>query len=101
MWSGYPHRLIDPEHPDWGNDPASPTGFPIMSLSDWRKLFTQQPGRLFNEYGDHIPDPVAWLGRGRNRGRPARTGSTSSARTSGPETPPDPDGYRFYARDFS
>lgn len=29
-----PHRLWREEHPDWGYDPASPFGFPVMSRAD-------------------------------------------------------------------
>ncbi len=60
-WRAYPHRLFNEAHPDWGFDPASPFGFPVLSIVDWRTVFTTRPGTLWNEYGEQIPDPVAWL----------------------------------------
>lgn len=59
LFRAYPHRLMNPKHPDWGYDPASPFGYPIESLADWRKAIIH--GRLFDEYGREIDDPLAWL----------------------------------------
>lgn len=42
-------------------DAQSPTGFPVESRADWRKVFTEIPGRLVDEYGREEPDPLAWL----------------------------------------
>ena len=57
---GWPHLLVDEEHPDWGFVTESPFGFPVMSRSDWRKVFAR-PGRLVSEYGDEQIDPPVWL----------------------------------------
>lgn len=61
-WQGYAHELLDPEHPDWGYRHESPFGFPIASLADWRRVFTETAGELWDEYGRKVDvDPVAWL----------------------------------------
>lgn len=60
-WRAYPNKLLSDEHPDWGFERESPFGFPVLSLADWRTVFTTVPGELWNEYGEKIPDPVAWL----------------------------------------
>lgn len=60
-WRGYQHRLFNEEHPDWGYDPQSPLGFPVLSVQDWRKVFTERPGQLFDEYGRQVDDPIKWL----------------------------------------
>jgi hypothetical protein len=59
---GYPHELFDASHPDWGYDPESPFGFPVVSRTDWRKAFTDTPGELWDEYGRRVDEqPVVWL----------------------------------------
>ena len=57
----YRHALMNAEHPDWGYDPASPVGFPVLSVADWVRVFKERPGELWDEYGERIDDPVAWL----------------------------------------
>lgn len=32
-----------------------------MSRADWRKVFTERSGRLFDEYDREETDPVGWL----------------------------------------
>lgn len=59
-WRAYRHALVDDARPDWGYQYESPVGFAILSLADWRKVF-ERPGELRDEYGDVIPDPLAWL----------------------------------------
>lgn len=60
-WQGYHHRPMDEEHPDWGYHPESPLGFPVVSVADWRKVFTEVPGELWDEYGRRIDIPLDWL----------------------------------------
>lgn len=57
----WPHRLMNADYPEWGYDPASPFGFEVMSRADWRKAFTEHPGKLFDEYGREGFDPIGWL----------------------------------------
>lgn len=57
----YEHRLESEEHPEWGYGPESPLGFPVLSRSDWRSVFTGRPGELWDEYGRKVPDPVEWI----------------------------------------
>lgn len=57
----WPHQLMNADHPDWGHNPASPFGFKVMKREEWRKVFAERTGQLFDEYGQHIEDPVAWL----------------------------------------
>lgn len=59
---GWPHQLMNAEHPDWGFDPESPFGKPVMSRADWREIFAANPaGRLVSEYRTQIDDPLAWI----------------------------------------
>lgn len=60
-WRAYRHALQDELRPDWGYAYESPVGFPILALSDWRRVFTERTGELRDEYGTQIPDPIAWL----------------------------------------
>ena len=60
-WRAYRHAFMSEQHPEWGYHPESPVGFAVVSLSDWRRVFTERPGELWNEYGERIPDPLAWL----------------------------------------
>ena len=55
-WRAYPHQPDDEFNPRW-----SPLDRPILSLADWRAVFAERSGTLWDEYGGHIPDPVAWL----------------------------------------
>jgi hypothetical protein len=32
----------------------------VASRADWRKVFARR-GRLIDEYGQHVPNPIAWL----------------------------------------
>lgn len=58
----YPHDLFNTDHPDWGYDPQSPFGFPILSRADWRKAFTDTASELWDEYGHRVEgDPSIWL----------------------------------------
>ncbi|WP_433731062.1 hypothetical protein ACQP2Y_21720 [Actinoplanes sp. CA-051413] len=58
---GYPHTLFDVEHPEWGYDTESPFGFPVLSRADWRKVFADTPGELWDEYGRRVDEPAVWL----------------------------------------
>lgn len=60
-WHAYRTTLLDDDHPDWGYREESPVGFPVMSLADWRRVFTERPGELRDEYGGTVADPLAWL----------------------------------------
>lgn len=60
-WQAYPHKLLAVDHPDWGFERESPVGFAVLSLDDWRRVFTEIPGELWNEYKEQIPDPLTWL----------------------------------------
>lgn len=60
-WRAYPNTFLNAAHPDWGLSVESPFGTPVMSLADWRHVFTTRPGALFDEYGSQVADPVAWL----------------------------------------
>lgn len=42
-------------------DSRTPFDRAVMSRSDWREIFTSRSGRLLDEYGQQIADPVAWL----------------------------------------
>ncbi len=61
IWRAYPHVLLNSEHPDWGYRHESPFGFQVLALPGWRRVFTERPGELRNEYGDVIIDPLGWL----------------------------------------
>lgn len=60
-WRAYPHELMDSGYPDWGYQPESPFGFPVLSMEDWRRVFKTRPGELWTEYRELIPDPLTWL----------------------------------------
>jgi hypothetical protein len=53
LFHGYRH---DPD-----DGVTSPFGFAVESRADWRKVFTERPGTLVDEYGVTVDDPVAWL----------------------------------------
>ncbi len=54
LFRGYPHTPGD-------DGVTSPVGFAVATRADWRRVFDTVPGRLVNEYGATIPDPLAWL----------------------------------------
>jgi hypothetical protein len=60
-WQAYPHKLLNEDYPDWGYDTESPVGFAVISVEDWRRVFTEIPGELWTERKELIPDPIAWL----------------------------------------
>jgi hypothetical protein len=60
-FQAYPTELIDAEHPDWGYIRESPFDFPVVSRADWRRVFTDRRGELFDQYRQWVSDPVAWL----------------------------------------
>lgn len=39
----------------------SPFGFEVFSRDCWRLVFRTRPGKLFDESGTEITDPVAWV----------------------------------------
>lgn len=80
-WQAYSHELLDPAHPEWGYNIESPVGFEVRSLADWRRVFTEIPGELWNEYKEQIPDPLAWL----EKQKPWK---------------PGPDGMRYFEEDI-
>ena len=61
LFRAYPHELLNPAQPEWGYQPASPFGFPVLSRADWLRVLAEVRGDVFNEYGDEIETPVAWL----------------------------------------
>lgn len=64
-WRAYRTVLLDEKHPNWGYREESPVGSPVLSLVDWRRVFTERRGELRDEYGHVIPDPLAWLSAAR------------------------------------
>lgn len=64
-WAAYPHKLLDPAHPEWGCGPESPFGRPVVSLADWRLVVTERAGYIQDQYGGRIDDPLAWLDEAR------------------------------------
>lgn len=103
IWRGYPSRLLSNEHPEWGHTEVSPFGFPVLSLADWRRVFTDHPGELWDEYANRVEEPpleflslaVPWK-PDPDDGR--RWLDEDIARGDGWL---DPQGYRFSAREFS
>lgn len=102
----WPHRLQNENYPEWGYEPASPFGFPVESRADWRKIFTERPGELFDEYSRRVDDPVAWLdgltppdlAQRRKEDSPAWRGPYSGIDSRDSR---DAEGFRFYAGEFS
>lgn len=101
----WPHRLMNEEYPDWGHDPWSPFGFPVVSRADWAKVFAERPGELWDEYGRQVEDPLAWLDE---LTPPDATKRRWENGHMGPHWHRDPDqewrdpeGFRFSAREFS
>lgn len=103
----WPHRLWSEDHPEDGYDPASPVGFPVLSRADWRRVFTEHPGELRNEYGDAIPNPLEWL----DKWQPPTAEQVAWEDTEYRRSPfyradparewRDAEGFRFYAGEFS
>jgi hypothetical protein len=100
IWRGYRHRLFNDDHPDWGYDPESPFGFEVASVGDWRKIFAERPGELWDEYGRRIEDAVAWLDGTRPPTVEWRR-QNDAWRREGDDTWYDPDGHYFVAYEFS
>lgn len=102
----WPHRLLDEEHPEWGHAETSPVGFAVFSRADWRRVFSERTGELFDEYGARIADPVAWLDalevpdeeQQRKENSPAWTGYVSGHDD---RRSRDAEGFRFWAGEFS
>lgn len=100
-WRAYPHRLMNPARPDWGYDRESPTGMPIITLAGWRNMFTERPGRLFDEYGKQVDDPLAWLDEAVPwRPTPEGIEQLREDQRAGLGWV-DANGFRFYAEEFS
>lgn len=82
-------------------DRLSPLGFPVESLADWRTVFTTVPGKLFDEYGRYVDDPLAWLDEA-SPWRPTPDGAEDLARDLRDGSGwLDAKGFRFYAEEFS
>lgn len=102
LFRAYPHRLISAAHPDWGHDPASPFGHPVLSRADWRTVFAAG-GQLRNEYGEIIPDALAWLAAltPPDADKRAWEDSQTGAPLHRDREWRDREGFRFYAGEFS
>lgn len=88
----------------WPED-VSPFGFPVLSRADWRRVFTERRGSLWDEYGRRRDDPVAWLD---DLEPPDATQQDWEEFHMGPYWRPDParewrdaEGFRFTAAKFS
>lgn len=99
---GYRH---DPG--DYEVGPISPFGFPVLSRADWASILVPERGRLVDEYGQQVEDPIAWL-RGlqppdaelrRWEDSPEARGRWYRERD--PRRWRDREGFRFYDGDFS
>lgn len=100
----YQHRLMNADHPEWGFDPQSPLGFPIVSRADWRKAFTERAGELWDEYGRRASDPLIWLGNllaPDPAQRHKEDQMTSYPSWMDGSAWRDPEGFRFDLREFS
>lgn len=102
----WPHQLANENHIDWGYDTESPFGFPVMSRTDWRRVFTERRGWLVDEYGRREADPAAWLDALVRPDLKQRAWENSPAargpyggRRDGEHR--DAEGFRFYAGEFS
>ena len=89
---------MDSEHPDWGYHPSSPFGFPVLSLKDWRTVFTTRPGELRDEYNTLIDDPLAWLDESRP---PTDDDRRRAMQWWDAYQWYDPQGHHFSSREFS
>lgn len=104
LFRAWPHELVDSEFPDWGYDPSSPFGFPVVSRADWRKVFRERRGLLVSEYGTQIDDPVAWLEalQAPDKEQIAKeAGWLAEGRYWREPDPRDADGFRFCREEFS
>nr|WP_221374529.1 hypothetical protein [Actinoplanes polyasparticus] len=100
-WRAYRNVFLDDEHPEWGRTQESPFGFSVRSLADWRTVFTARPGRLFDEYGKQIDDPLGWLGEAVPwRPTPEGLADLCADEAAGMGWL-DEAGHRFYAGEFS
>lgn len=107
---GYPHVLFDVEHPEWGYDHESPFGFAVLSRADWRKVFADTPGGLWDECGRRVDgDLVTWLNQheapdaaqiGKERAMTS-TAWWSDSYSPGSRAWRDAEGFRFDAGEFS
>lgn len=86
---------------------VSPAGIPVVSRADWRRVFTEKPGRLFDEYNREIPDPLGWLDE-QEVPTPEQQRSERSWERMGSYWDPndkdvwrDSEGFRFMAYEFS
>lgn len=61
LFRAYNHRLLNPEHPDWGYVEQSPFGVPVTSREDWRRILAVSGAEVFDEYGQKLDDPLGWL----------------------------------------
>jgi hypothetical protein len=98
-WQAYPQELLNADHSDWGFATESPLGFPVLSFADWRKVFIEVPGELWDEYGQQINDPVAWLDEWQPPDVEARRRKLEYWHEGTNWWCPD--GYHFVAQDFS
>jgi hypothetical protein len=102
----YPHLLSSDEHPEWGHYPCSPFGFPVLTRADWRRVFTERTGQLWDEYRRLVDDPVVWLDGLKPPGEAAREWEDGMLGSSTFRVPADtewrdPEGFHFYAGEFS
>ncbi|MEU7170355.1 hypothetical protein ABZ949_02540 [Micromonospora tulbaghiae] len=87
----------------------SPVGRSIVSRLDWRLLLADRPGRLVDEYGKQVDDPIAWLDamvppsaeQQQKEDRPQLRGPYAPPRGTDPREWRDAEGFRFYDGDFS
>ena len=106
---GYRHELTDPDHPDWGYDHESPFGVPVLSRADWCRVLAGRPGRMVNEYGDEVADPIVWMQglvapsaeQQRKEDSPEWQGPFGRPLGSDPREWRDGEGFRFYDGEFS
>jgi hypothetical protein len=98
----YRHELMNTEYPDWGYNQESPFGFPVLSVADWRRVFTDRPGSLWDEYGKQADEtPLDWLASMPPwQITPDRQRWLDSDMATG-DGWLDAEGYRFYAGEFS
>jgi hypothetical protein len=87
-----------------GDDSPGPLGTPVVSREDWVAVLESYPGRVVDEDGEQVADPVGWL-----RSLPAPDVAQQRREDSrmGPFYRPDgrdwrdPEGFRFYDGEFS
>lgn len=91
IWRAYEHRLLHPEHPEWGHAVESPFGFELRTFAQWREILTTRPGELYDEYGVRIEDVAKWLDEVPAVERRSKSDGGEFL---------DPDGYRFFGGEF-